>query len=103
MLFDEKEAFDNFYKTFATSKFLENMIVGLKCNVNIDSYEDDHSLRASDMNELRYPVKPFCQTRLKLDETIVSEEDYAEESILHGDRSQSTTPKTELPKPSVFK
>ena len=79
------------------------MIVGLKCNVNIDSYEDDHSLRASDKNELRHLVKPFCQNRLKLDETIVSEEDSAEESILHGDRSQSTTPKTELPKPSVFK
>ena len=31
------------------------------------------------MHELRNPAKPFCQNRFKLDETIVSNEDFEEE------------------------
>ena len=37
--------------------------------------EDDHPLRASDMEELRNPTRPLYQN---LDETILSEEDYEE-------------------------
>ena len=41
--------------------------------------EDNHSVRASDMHELKEPAKPFCQNRFELDETLVSNEDSDEE------------------------
>ena len=41
--------------------------------------EDNHSVRASDMHELKEPAKPFCQNRFELDETLVSSEDSDEE------------------------
>ena len=34
--------------------------------------EDDHPLRASNMNELSNPAKPFCQNESTLDETMIS-------------------------------
>ena len=56
--------------------------IGVHASVNDNSdseNEDSHSIRASNMHELRNPAKPFCQNRFELNETIVSNEDSEEE------------------------
>ena len=56
--------------------------IGVHASVNDNSdseNEDSHSIRASNMHELRNPAKPFCQNRFELNETIVSNEDSEED------------------------
>ena len=57
--------------------------IGIHSSNTVDSIleeeEDIHSLRVSDMIELRNPAKLFCRTELNLDETLISNEDYEEE------------------------
>ena len=48
--------------------------MGVHASNTLDSdseEEDSHPLRASDMNELKNPAKPFCQNELNLTETII--------------------------------
>ena len=67
------------------SKGVKTTGVHASNNVNIESDEDDHPLRAaSDMSELKIPVERFCQNRLNLDETIVSVEDSKGEDYHRG-------------------
>ena len=60
------------------------MSMGVHTSNTIDSDldEDHHSLRASNMNELRNPAKLFCKFELDLNESIVSN-DYSEEEDYH--------------------
>ena len=59
--------------------------MGIRASNNIDPdlEEDDHPLRTSNMTELGNPAKPFHQTELDLDETMISNEDSEEEEDYH--------------------
>ena len=44
-------------------------------NEHIDSEDEDYSLQASEMRDLRHPAKPFHKSETNLDRTIISDED----------------------------
>ena len=46
---------------------------------NSDTEDEDYPIRASDMNELRNPARPFYKSIPNLDETVFSNEDSEEE------------------------
>ena len=48
-------------------------------NKNSDSEDEDYTLQASKMKDLKHPAKPLHRSESNLDETIVSNEDYEEE------------------------
>ena len=62
-----------------------NISIGGHASNNADSdlEEDDHPLRASNMNELRNSAKQFHQSELDLNETMISNEDSDEEDYHH--------------------
>ena len=67
--------------------------MGVHASNTIDSdleEEDNHPLRASDMNELRKPAKLFCQNELNLVESMISNEGSEEEDYHSYDQVFST-------------
>ena len=57
------------------SKTNKSTEVHASYNENTDSEDEDYSLLASKMRDLRHPAKPFHRSETNLDRTLISEED----------------------------
>ena len=64
-------------KQLSVSKKVQSIGVHASNDENPESEDEDNSLKASDMKELKHPAKSLYQNELNLeDEIIASEEDY---------------------------
>ena len=61
------------------SKLSKSIGVRASNNENSDSENDDYPLRGSKMKDLKNPARPFVETETDLDQTILSNEESAEE------------------------
>ena len=61
------------------SKLSKSIGVRASNNENSDSENDDYPLRGSKLRDLKNPARPFVETETDLDQTILSNEESAEE------------------------
>ena len=71
----------NEIQNMQTSGSKTNKSIGVPAShyENLNSEDEDYSLQASKMRDLRHPAKPFHRSETNLDRTLISEEDSEEE------------------------